>query len=129
MTSDELSKSSSTTRRDGDDQGTNRVSLNTLCDLLANAHRRHILLYLSERTRTTISREQLLDHLAEVSDGSHEDTHRRLAIQLQHVHLPKLADHGMLEYNETTHSISYNANSRVEKMLDVVRGVSSTKEK
>ncbi|ODR80340.1 hypothetical protein BG842_07725 [Haladaptatus sp. W1] len=129
MTSDELSKSSSTIRRDGDDQGTNRISLDTLWDLLANAHRRHILLYLSEHTKTTISREQLLDHLTEVSDRSYKDLHRRLAIRLHHVHLPKLADHGLLVYNEATHSISYNANSRVEKMLDVVRDISSEKEK
>ncbi|WP_435159218.1 DUF7344 domain-containing protein [Haladaptatus sp. DFWS20] len=129
MTSDELPKNNSTTRRDVDDQGANRVSIDTLCDLLANAHRRHILLYLSERTKTTVSREQLLDHLAEVSDGSHEDTHRRLAIQLQHVHLPKLVNHGMLEYDTATNRISYIADSRVKKMLDVVREVFSTKEK
>ena len=79
MTSDDLSKSSSTTRRDVDDQGTNRVSIDTLCNLLANAHRRHILLYLSKHTKTTISREQLLDHLTEFSDRSHEDIYRRLA--------------------------------------------------
>ena len=123
MTSDELSKSSSSTRRDGDNQGTNRISIDTLCKLFVNAHRRHILLYLSEHAKTAISREQLLDHLTEISDESHEDTYRRLSIQLHHVHLPKLADHGLLEYNTGTNSISYNANSRVEKMLEAVRNI------
>ena len=129
MTSDELATSSSTTREDGEEQKPTRISIDTLCDLLSNAQRRHILLYLSSHTKTTISHEKLLDHLTEINDNLSGDTHRRLAIQLQHVHLPKLAEHGLLEYDETTNSISYNTDSRVEKMLTVVRECSSEKEK
>ena len=120
MTSDELSKSSSA-RREQKEQQNDQISKDALFRVLANTQRRQILLYLSDHPKPTTTRDEMLDHLVEISDEPHGDTHRRLAIQLQHIHLPKLDDHGLLEYDTETYSIAYTADSRVEKLLAVIR--------
>ena len=124
MTSDKPSKCSGGIRREEEEQKTNGTSIETLCKLLSDTHRRHILLYLSQHPKATISREMLLDHLVNVNDRAKKGTHRRqLTVRLHHVHLPMLADHGLIEYDKIANSISYTAEPGVEKMLDIVRDI------
>jgi hypothetical protein len=124
MTSDELSKSSSA-RREQEDHQNDQISKDALCRVFANTQRRQILLYLSDHPKPTTTRDEVLDHLVKRSEEPHGNTQRRLATQLQHVHLPKLDDHGLLEYDPETHNIAYTADSRVENMLSAIREFSS----
>ncbi|RQG90467.1 DUF7344 domain-containing protein [Natrarchaeobius chitinivorans] len=67
--------------------------LDTLYGLLSNSQRRYVLYHLLESDRSTV--EELARDVAK-RDGSDE---REVAISLTHSHLPRLADHGLVEYD------------------------------
>lgn len=69
-------------------------SLDTTFELLANGHRRALVAYLLGAQRG-LSVEVLVDRLAD--DPADE---RRIATRLYHVHLPKLAAAGVIEWDD-----------------------------
>jgi hypothetical protein len=46
----------------------------------------------------------------------------QLAVQLQHTHLPKLADHGVVEYERRSGAVRYRPSEPVERVLDTLPG-------
>jgi len=76
---------------------TSTTGTDDLFDILANANRRFVLAHLSQR-ETPPSLGPLAAALAADSDDlSHEDAR----IALHHVHLPKLEEAGLVEYDDT----------------------------
>jgi hypothetical protein len=69
--------------------------------LLADEHRRRVLRCLHSRVGS-VSLSTLADRLA---DGDDEDR-SRTALRLHHVHLPKLAEYGLLSYDSTQNVVS-----------------------
>lgn len=74
-----------------------------LVDTLANAHRRHVVRYLSER-RTTVSLERLIDGVAAADagvgiDAIGGDDREAARIALYHAHLPKLVDDEVVRFD------------------------------
>lgn len=65
-------------------------------DLLADSRRRHSLTVLA-RTEGTVEESTLASHVRELESST--DSLRDLHLELRHCHLPKLADHGVLEYD------------------------------
>jgi len=52
---------------------------------------------------------------------------RELSIQLRHTHLPKLASHGVVDYNQEAETVSYQPDEQVEVVLDASRRKSRTR--
>lgn len=79
------------------------LSLSERLSLLADPHRRAVLERL-DRTEDGVEVETLAARIAaELSDATletvDEDEHRRILLALHHNHLPRLADHDLLEYD------------------------------
>lgn len=79
------------------------LSLGERFSILADPHRRAVLERL-DRTADGVEVETLAARVAaELSDATpetvDEDHRRRVLLALHHNHLPRLADHGLLEYD------------------------------
>jgi len=91
--------------------------------LLADRHRRILLDQLREDPVTT--RDDLADVLRRVDSDSESDTdgetrRRRFAVELHHIHLPALADAGVIEYDPDDGTVVYRPDERVERLLDAL---------
>ena len=79
--------------------------LNRFFEALADDRRRRILIYLQQNERTYL--QDIAKFLADQEEIElHSEEFRRIQIDLIHLHLPKLADHGLLSFNNQTNSVS-----------------------
>jgi hypothetical protein len=102
---------------DNDPVSTPRLELDTVCELLANATRRATLLYFVEHETDVAELAELVEHIhADVEAVTTLDQARR---KLAHQHLPKLADHGVIEYDERSETVRYWDGERLETLLVV----------
>lgn len=90
--------------------------------LVSDRQRRRILRRLRDDPTGTTTLEDLLDDL---SDGGAAPTadppdRDRLSIQLIHSHLPKLNDHGVIDYDRDDEVIRYRPDEGVETVLDAL---------
>ena len=103
-----------------DDDDDQQCSVDEIFELVADAQRRQILTYLIQNADRPIPLEALLEELMTQTDTSESDqpTEREhLLTRLHHLQLPKLADYGVIEYNESLQLISYIEQSRIEMLL------------
>lgn len=105
--------------------GTRTTSLDRLFGVLTEQRRRYVLYYVSEEETQIHTLDDLAAQLCswerEWDDRTDQaqDTHEaNIRIDLHHVHLPKLTDVGLIDYDAR----SYTARSRVgDSLHDVVR--------
>lgn len=99
------------------------LSLDAMLDLLANSHRRYLLEYLRELPDRTGSFEEASKHVIrrEAARTGEQPNHDSVQSMLQHVHLPKLADAGIVEYDVRSQAIRYQPNERLEALFDRIR--------
>lgn len=94
--------------------------LEALLQLVADRSRRQAIEHLRHGAtgKTTIN--SLVDGLQNGGlDAYDQPTDRKqLAIQLYHVHLPKLADHGVVDFDPEHGSIRYRPDDQFETVLD-----------
>lgn len=93
--------------------------LDELLQLVAKRPRRQAIQHLRHGPtgRTTI--DELVEVLAERGPRDDESPDRKhLAIQLYHIHLPKLADHGLVEFDPETRTVQYQPDKQTERVLD-----------
>lgn len=98
------------------------VDLDETLQLLAAHHRRWILYVLLRRDVDSISDlVPLIWTLNEAATGEHvEET--KLTIQLQQVHLPKLADAGLIEYDHRSGDIALTEKSdEIREQLETIK--------
>lgn len=95
-------------------------SLDQVFDLLADRRRRYALYYLYDTTDGVATVGELADHVMALEDESAEPEDRRLAVltALEHVHLPKLEDAGVLEYDKRSSSIRYWGQPSLDEWLE-----------
>ncbi|WP_458206899.1 DUF7344 domain-containing protein [Haladaptatus sp. NG-SE-30] len=79
------------------------VSVEMLFDVLGNPRRRHVLSYIDKRS-TSVSVDELAQHVVEQEsdttvDEVPPDVVERITILLYHVHLPMMADVGLVAYD------------------------------
>ncbi|WP_435156272.1 DUF7344 domain-containing protein [Haladaptatus sp. DFWS20] len=91
--------------------------------LLRHEHRRAIVTYLDQETTDCASFDDLVEYL--VSSGPKREAtlaerREQVAIGLLHNHLPRLADAGVLEYDQRSETVRYWADSRLESMLETI---------
>lgn len=99
------------------------LSLDETLGLLSNRERRTLLAYLREEGDRTLTFDEVVDHLvAQRSERIGEQTDRdHVARSLHHVHVPKLAEAGVVEYDTQDRTIRYRPDSRLETWLERIR--------
>ena len=103
------------------DRPTDGPSLDRVFGVLANERRRGVLYYLREGADDTTNVETLANHIAKSDSDALETTDRReqaIAIELSHVHLPKLDTAEVVEYAPDSGIVEYVGNETVEALLD-----------
>ncbi|MFD1586851.1 hypothetical protein ACFR9U_07640 [Halorientalis brevis] len=92
--------------------------IDTVFELLADVDRRRICLYLMRSDQTVVTVDDLVEILAD-----EDDDQERLAIDLHHRHLPKLADAGIVEYDARSNTTRYWGQPTVEKWAEHVQSI------
>ena len=88
---------------------------NTL-HVLSDHLRREIIQILRETTGVEVGSGELLDEL--VRRTGLETPRDHVAIQLHHLHLPKLAAEDLIAYNQDTGHVRYRPDKEVEAVMD-----------
>lgn len=102
----------------------NTVAVEDALNVLKSPDRRRILEYLDDESVESTTVEELASHLATAEsdpDRSESRDERTLAMRLHHIHLPKLDDHGVLEYEPRSNAVRCRSDAHVEKLTDRLR--------
>ncbi|WP_247002598.1 DUF7344 domain-containing protein [Halosolutus gelatinilyticus] len=109
---------------DGDDCSLHELplSLDALLDILANHRRRALLEYLWNQPQNAGSFEEATEYaILEVGrKQGRQPNHDDVQVELQHHHLPKMADAGIIDYDIRSQTIRYHENERLETAYDRV---------
>ena len=100
-------------------------NLDACLQLVADRHRRQVLHHLRREANGTTTFGDLVDQVhSSVPDSKNGPLQDReeLAIQLQHTHLPKLAEHGVVEFEHRSGTVRYQPDEQVETVLDSLPG-------
>lgn len=92
--------------------------LNALFRALSSEHRRQVLRYFQTAKDEVATIDGLIDHIIEEGEGG--PTRDQLELTFHHVTLPKLADLGVIEYDNRSGSVRYREPPVVERVLTVV---------
>lgn len=95
--------------------------LDACLDLVADRHRRSLIDQLRNdgEGRTTV--DDLVDQLDRGEHATSTDQppdRDELVIQLHHVHLPKLSDFGVVDYDLECRTVRYLPNEQIEAVVD-----------
>lgn len=95
------------------------VSPDTIHDLLSSGRRRHLISYLLERQDETVGVDEVIDWITreERPDPGSIGHRERVAIDLHHVHIPKLADAGVIEHDPVAETIRYDGPEALATLL------------
>lgn len=89
--------------------------------LLSDAERRGVVEYFGRTADETATLEELsayLERAAPETDGG-EPAAETAKARLHHVHLPKLADRGVVDYDPRSGEVRYCPDERVEAVVEV----------
>ncbi|WP_438267525.1 DUF7344 domain-containing protein [Haladaptatus halobius] len=107
-----------------DPTSTQRRSLETVFKLLADAQRRALLRYFTDEDTDSAELAELVDHVHEEVDNVTAPRQTRIA--LIHIHLPKLAEHDIIEYDQREHTVHYWGGTNLEALLGVATRLEAT---
>ncbi|MGQ3413287.1 DUF7344 domain-containing protein [Natrinema sp. LN54] len=108
-------------------------SLDLVFELLSNSRRRYALYYLNDRPDGVATVENLAENviaLERTIDGDEGDTAEPITVadsaagqtgvrtELQHIHLPKLEDAGILEHDQRSETVRYWSQPSLEEWLE-----------
>lgn len=98
------------------------ASLDTLLEILAEPRRRYALEYFWNHSDKVASFEVVTSYiLGQLAENREEvPEFDELQIALQHHHIPKMADAGLVDYDTRSQEIRYYENERFETFYDVV---------
>lgn len=97
-----------------------RSSTDTLYQLLADDRRRRVLSFLTRNSGEAVSVDRLVDDITEHEwpDPGPASHRERVAIDLHHVHLPKLADAGVIDHDPVDETVRYEGSESITILLD-----------
>ncbi|WP_456071277.1 DUF7344 domain-containing protein [Haladaptatus caseinilyticus] len=98
------------------------LDLNTTFDLLRNDQRRCILNELHQTDDSAVSLETLISEVSEVV----ETPRQSIETEIRHVHLPKLRDNGVVEYDPRTEMVRYFEHEPLGEHLALAREYNTT---
>ena len=95
-------------------------SLNAILEVLAHHHRREILRALVGAPDHTASVDELAGRICdrEIERTGERPGRDQIEMALHHVHLPKLADLGLVEYDARSQELRYRRNDLLENLLE-----------
>lgn len=99
------------------------ISLDETLGVLADHRRRTVLRFLSEQPDNTASLSRLIEALTareQAVEGRRSFSPERLETRLLHVHLPKLEDEGLVEYDDRSGRVRYDSDETLEELLDFI---------
>lgn len=103
-------------RSSREDEATTSELTDGLSAVMADGRRQRLLSELASADGRRTLESLSLGLTAESSDGRSEredgDVHERVAVALHHCHLPKLADHGLIEYDHQGREARLTAKGR-----------------
>ncbi|WP_231188349.1 hypothetical protein [Haladaptatus sp. DYF46] len=99
----------------GDRGTTGQIS--QLYKLLAD-HRRRVLLHCLRDTEASLSISALVTELTQRDDREPSERDVKAEIAVHHIHLPKLADAGVIEYDQSNQQAVYTAPPQVDALLE-----------
>lgn len=98
------------------------LSLDVLLDVLASERRRALIAHLRDQPESTASFEAatraVLKKIARKQ--GYQPNHDDIQSSLQHHHIPKLEDAGVVDYDSRTQTIRYHENERLETVYERV---------
>lgn len=99
------------------------LSLDAMLDILANRPRRDLLTFLQEQPEESAAFEEVTNYiLTQMSrELGKQPNHDDVQVELQHHHLPKLADAGVIEYDIRSQTIRYRENEPLEELHDRIK--------
>lgn len=99
------------------------LSLDAILSLLAHYQRRDVLGYLADRPDQTCSIDECVAHVMKREEDrtGTRPGHDQVATILHHVHVPKLTDAGLLEYDPRSRQLRYGGHDRLETWLDRIQ--------
>jgi DNA-binding transcriptional ArsR family regulator len=118
---------------DAFDRPADDPALDRVFDVLADERRRDVLYFLQKGADDTANVETLADHLAGSESSERDDSEtagesdrsetidereQTIAIQLSHVHLPKLDAADVVEYEPDSQTVEYEGDETAEALLD-----------
>lgn len=99
----------------------------TVLKLLAHPYRRGVLQYFVDASNETLGIGEVTTHLMgrERERTGDQPERDRVEVALHHVHLPALADRGVIEYDARSRELRYRRYTRLEALLECVCSVES----
>ncbi|WP_331235236.1 DUF7344 domain-containing protein [Natronorarus salvus] len=101
------------------------TDLDVCLELVADRRRRNLIHQLRHNGNGLTTIDTLVDRLDRGEQGVSKDrppNREELAIQVYHTHLPKLADHGVVEYDPERGTVQYLSDERLEAVVDSLPG-------
>jgi len=112
----------------GDTDGTDATELSIAAEsvdlffeIVADARRRLVLERLRASTDGVVELQEFVDGIVRREENARDDAayRQRVAADLHHVHLPKLADWNVIDYDHRSGTARYRSNEVVEALVDV----------
>ncbi|GAA0238764.1 hypothetical protein ACFFQF_28680 [Haladaptatus pallidirubidus] len=103
--------------------GSGNLSKEQVLGLLGHEHRYAIITYFDREMIDSASFDDLIDYIVSLDPKRGEfsaERRKRVTIGLLHNHLPRLADAGVLEYDQRSETVRYWGDSRLETILEGV---------
>ena len=91
-------------------------NLDKILHVLSDHNRRQSIQILRQTANGEVGVEELLDEL--IRRTGVEKSRDHIAIQLHHSHLPKLAEHDLIVYNQDARHVRYRPDQEVEAVMD-----------
>lgn len=97
-------------------------SVDDVLGVLAHPMRREVIRFCTERQVDQTDLDAIVDYLDGETGWADEAVDRdQLKLRLHHLHLPKLADGGLLEFDPRSGQIRYRSHDMVESWLDRIQ--------
>lgn len=96
------------------------LSLNATLEVLAHHHRREILRTLVDAPRHVAVVDELVSRLSnrETKRTGERPGRDQIVMELHHIHLPKLTEVGLVEYDARSQELRYQRHERLEGLLE-----------
>lgn len=103
--------------------GTRSLTTDELLQLAANRTRRVVLRCLIESENHRVRVDELVDTVCAMEEpavGQNPVSRETVRTKLHHRHLPRLAEAGVVEYEEERCSVRYHRNESLEALLEFI---------
>lgn len=93
------------------------ADIEDLLHILSNRRRRYVLSYLQRTDDTVVELSELVDWVMTREAEFENDQHETVATTLHHIHLPKLAEVGLIDYDAPSNTIRYDRHPDREQLV------------